>query len=66
MIGENPEPEKHFITRSNLQWNNGYLGCQLWQETCNFGISKSTETYDNSSYPNLIGATLSFQYGLSN
>jgi hypothetical protein len=66
MLGENLKPEKSLITKPNLRWNNGYRGCQLWQETCNFGISQSTETYNNTSYPNLIGAALSFQYGLSN
>jgi hypothetical protein len=66
MIGGNLKAQKPWITKTNLQWNHVDRGCQLWQETCNSGISKSTETYNNTSYPNLIGAALSFQYGLSN
>jgi hypothetical protein len=31
MIGENLEPEKHFITKSNLQWNHVERCCQLWR-----------------------------------
>jgi hypothetical protein len=31
--GENLEAEKPLITRSNLQWNHVYRGCQLWQVT---------------------------------